>query len=314
MAESAPYFVIINPNSGRRKGRRDWPQIEALLIQAGFNYTHAFTQARLDAVKLAREAVERGIRKIIVVGGDGTLNEAANGILMQNVVPSQDVSLAMIPIGTGNDWGRMYNYPASAEACVTMIREGHTVLQDAGLVRYSEDGITAERYFINVAGVGCDAVVTSDTNRRKDHGGSGKIAYMLSLIRSIFTFSSQPAVIEADGNELFSGELYSANFGICRYSGGGMMQVPNAIPDDGLLDITIIRRVGKIKVIMNTSKLYDGSFVTMKEVSVHRASTVTVNSSAGLLLETDGESLGGAPLTISSITKALRLVVPENNN
>ncbi|MEI6765730.1 MAG: diacylglycerol kinase family protein [Bacteroidota bacterium] len=310
LAEAVSHFIIINPNSGRRKGKRDWPHIATLLQDAGIVYEYTFTHARLDAVTLAKQAVERGIRNIIVIAGDGTLNEAANGILLQQAVPSNEVSLGMIPVGTGNDWGRMYQCPTTFEDCVNMIRDGHSILQDAGVVIFSDAGIIEKRYFINVAGIGCDAVVVKDTNRRKDEGGGGKIAYMLSLLRSIFKFSSLNASITADGQQLFSGELYSANFGICRYSGGGMMQVPHAIPDDGLLDITIIRRVGKMKIIRNTPKLYDGTFTIMKEVSVHRAASVTIHSNNDLLLEADGESLGTAPIEVSVLTKALRIIVP----
>lgn len=311
MTRTATHFIIINPNSGKRRGKRDWPEIASLLEKQGISFEFIFTAKRLDALIFAKQAAENGFRNIIVTGGDGTLNEAVNGIMLQRSVPSHEISIAMIPVGTGNDWGRMYQCPSDYKECVKMIAQGHTVLQDAGKVQFVLAGEIQERYFMNVAGIGCDAVVVRDTNSRKDRGSSGRIAYMLSLARSIFKFSSQKAVVAADGNTVFNGALYSANFGICRYSGGGMMQVPKAIPDDGLFDITIIGDVGKLKIVRNTARLYDGSFTAMKEVSTFRCAAATVHSNDGLLLEADGEMLGTAPIEFSILPRALRFVIPE---
>jgi YegS/Rv2252/BmrU family lipid kinase len=300
-------YVIVNPNAGRKKARRDWPATDTLLRGAGIAFTHVFTSGVSDATGLARAAVEAGHRHIITVGGDGTFNEVANGILLQKIVPPQEVLMSMIPVGTGNDWCRMYGIPSDIPAAVEVIRGGHFVLQDAGRVAYTAGNARAERFFINIAGMGMDARVVFDTNRRKEQGNAGKVAYLMSLISATFSYKALPVKISLDDADIFNGLLYSANVGICKFSGGGMQQVPFAVPDDGLFDVTIIRKVSKVKVMVNMRKLYDGSFVKMKEVSTHRASRVLLQSDAPVLLEADGESLGNPPFEFSILPRALRI-------
>ncbi len=311
---SSQYYVIINPNAGKHLGMRLWPELARLLKESGIPFIHIFTEKPLDAQGFTLNAVQYGYRKIIIVGGDGTLNEAVNGLFLQAIVPSYEITLAMIPVGTGNDWGRMYGIPADHASSVKMIREDYTILQDLGIASYSKDGLRKERYFINVAGIGCDASVTFDMNRRKEKGGGGNISYFMSLMKNLLKYSLVHAAIEADGQVIFDGALYSANIGIGKYNGGGMMQLPKAIPDDGLFDITIIGRLGKFSVIRNLGKLYDGSFVKIKLVSLHRASTVAVKSNETVLLEVDGESLGTAPCEFRILPRAIRVLVPRKNH
>jgi YegS/Rv2252/BmrU family lipid kinase len=304
------HLVIINPNAGRKLGQRDWPVISKLLEDAGIPFGHEFTKGRFGAQALARDAASKGCKNIITVGGDGTFNEVVNGILLQKETDSKQISLAFIPVGTGNDWGKMYSLPSEYSEAVKVISENNTVLQDAGLVSYNTDKGIEERYFANVAGIGLDAVVVFDTNLRKERGSGGKTAYLLSLLKAMLRYSSLKAKIVMDGDIVFEGYLYSANVGICKYSGGGMQQVPNAIPDDGLFDITIISKVSKGKVILNVKGLYDGSFTKLKEVSTHRGASIQIDSTDPLLLEVDGESLGRPPFNFSILEKVLKIVVP----
>ena len=101
------WFVIVNPNAGKRKGEKDWLEIAAQLTAAGIEYASVFTEHRGHAVVLTRKYVENGYRNIIVVGGDGTLNEVVNGIFTQAHVPCEKITLAIIPVGAGNDWCRV---------------------------------------------------------------------------------------------------------------------------------------------------------------------------------------------------------------
>ena len=302
--------VILNPNAGKRLGLQHWPVIQRLLEEAKLECSVVFTAGRMDACRLAREAVREGIRHLIIVGGDGTLNEAAHGILTEAGEAACDITLSLIPVGTGNDWTRMYGIPHEYKAAVAVIAAGRTVLQDAGYVTYHAAEGQAGRYFLNAAGVGMDAEVIRDTNQKKDRGGGGKIGYMKSLLMAVFRYKPKSARIRVDGKDAFSGLLYSANVGVCRYSGGGMQQVPNALPDDGLFDVTIIREVSIWRVITNVKGLFDGSFIRMKEVSTFRATHVEISSADELLLEVDGESLGLPVFDFRLLPGALRVSVP----
>ncbi|MCX6272810.1 MAG: acylglycerol kinase family protein, partial [Bacteroidetes bacterium] len=111
VAVSSDWLTIVNPNAGLKKAARDWKNISYLLKRNDIRYFSVFTERRLHAITLTRELLKKGYRKILVVGGDGTLNEVVNGIFTQNDVNPRDLTLAMIPVGTGNDWCRMYNIP-----------------------------------------------------------------------------------------------------------------------------------------------------------------------------------------------------------
>ena len=173
------WYVIINPNAGKGKGKKDWARISSLLEKADIGYEAVFTRDTHDAIGLAGAAVRAGWRRFVVVGGDGTMNEAVNGILEQDEVPVQEIRLGIISVGTGNDWGRMFGIPTDYAGAVETLRREKLFLQDAGIVRYEQHGRQHQRYFINIAGPGFDAVVVQRANRNKqkgkDSGGEGKL-------------------------------------------------------------------------------------------------------------------------------------------
>ncbi|MBQ5691789.1 MAG: acylglycerol kinase family protein, partial [Alistipes sp.] len=126
------WFVVVNPISGGGKGLGDFPKISHLLRENGIKHDPAFTEHRYHATELAVEAVNRGYRKIIVVGGDGTLNEVVNGLFIQKQCEPKDVLLAVIAVGTGNDWVRTFGIPRNYTTAIRAIKEGKTFLQDVG--------------------------------------------------------------------------------------------------------------------------------------------------------------------------------------
>jgi YegS/Rv2252/BmrU family lipid kinase len=307
------WLIIVNPNAGSRKGQKDWPGIADLLNENDIHYEAKFTEKRGHATEICMKGIRDGYRKLVVVGGDGTLNEVANGILMQDVCKKDETTLGMIPLGTGNDWGKMYGLPKKYEHAVSMLRKGHDIFQDVGLVRYYDNGTHRERYFINVSGMGYDALVALKTNRMKDKGRGSTLSYLLNIFTGLFQYRNTYFDIQLDGKKVFSGKVLSMNLGIGKYNGGGMMQVPDAIPDDGLLDITVIKAISKFSIVRHVSKLYDGSFVNLKFVNQYRGRTCTIVSRppGSALLEADGESLGHSPLEFSVLPRALRVIVPE---
>ena len=309
---SNSWLVIVNPNAGNKKGKKDWPTIKNKLEKHGFNFHAVFTEQRNHAVSLTARMIGEGYRKIMVVGGDGTLNEVANGIFNQKDCPPEDMLIGMIPVGTGNDWGRTYNIPKKYGKAIKVISKENTFTQDVGYVEYHDDDGAHERYFVNVSGMGYDALVAEKTNRMKDRGRGGTLAYFLNIFTGLFQYKYTPFKISVDDKEVFSGRVLSMNIGICKYNGGGLMQLPSAIPDDGLIDITVIKAISRLKIIQNVAKLYDGSFVKLNFVSTFRGKTCTVVSrpEGRVLLEADGETLGHSPLHFSIREKALRFIIP----
>lgn len=307
MLNQEKWLIIVNPNAGAGKGEKNWPAIEKILVREGFNFHAEFTGSMGDAVRIARQGIEAGIRNIAVVGGDGTLNEAANGILAQNVIPSSDITLALIPVGTGNDWGRMYEIPHDAGASIALLRNGKRFLQDVCRVSYRDDENTKSRFFINLAGIGFDAEVVRRTNASKQAGHGGHLLYLFQLLMALFSYKSLPIRIVLDDTERVA-SFFAISIGICKYKGGGMITAPHAIPDDGLIDITLIHHIGRLEVLRSLPLLFNGRIHTHKKVETFRASKVILTSDRQAHLETDGELLGTTPLEFTIMPRTLRVV------
>lgn len=306
------WFVVVNPKAGSKKTQADWPLIKKLLRKAGFVFESKFTEHQYHATQLATDAiVNKGFRKIIVVGGDGTLNEVVVGIFNQKEVKTTDISVGVISVGTGNDWGRMYNMPAKYEDQISIIKKNNEYLHDIGEVKYLHHDKEKVHYFINIAGMGFDALVAKKSNIAKQNGASGIITYLINLVTGLFQFSYNYVEIEQSGNKIFSGKIFSMSIGICKFNGGGMMQLPNAISNDGLFDVTVIRKVSRLKVIRNIKNLYDGSFIKIKEVETFTGNEFKINAipQKSVFLETDGESLGNSPLYFSILPRSLKVII-----
>ena len=303
------YLVIVNPNSGSRKGEKDWLLITKLLVQYGIIFDNVFTEHKNHAIDLSREAVLKGYRKIIVVGGDGTMNEVINGIFLQEVVPTNNIQIGMIPVGTGNDWGRMYGISHDYEKAIQIINENNLFIQDAGKITYKNIE-NHTRYFVNMAGMGYDALVAQKTNLMKEQGKGGPFAYLINLFLGLIQYKFNHMMIMIDGEQKYNGKVFSISVGICKYNGGGMMQLPNAIPNNGQFDITLIKKASKFKVITNIKNLYDGSFVKIPEVELFTGKKIEINARPkhSVFLEADGESLGHSPIVFEIIPKSVCLI------
>lgn len=302
------WLVIVNPNAGLRKAEKDWKQISSLLVKNEIPFKSVFTEHRDHAVRLSKKFIEAGFRKIIVVGGDGTFNETVNGIFNQQRLFPTEITLGMIPVGTGNDWARMFHIPVQCPGAIRVIKNGKTFIQDVGKVVYHDSGKQLQRYFVNMTGMGFDAMVAEKTNKQKEMGKGGPLSYFYNIFTSLFSFQNTQYEILVDDQKI-RGQVFSLNVGICKYNGGGMMQLPFADPADGLMDVTVINKIGRLKVIRNVKKLYDGSFTELPQVKTYQGKKVSVASTRKLFLEADGESLGHSPFSFDILPKSLRVIV-----
>lgn len=306
------WFVVVNPASANGRTARTWESIAQKLTQAGIPYTAAFSQRKGHSMVLTREAIRAGYRKIIAVGGDGTNNEVANGIMKQDVAHPQDVTMAVIPVGTGNDWIRTHNIPKNIDQAIALIKKGNTTLQDVGLVSFEKDSyLKGNRYFINVAGVGFDAFVTHASNHQTNFLGSSPLFYMYLVAVNVFKYTLQRAKLTFDKTEL-SNRFYTINVGICKYSGGGMQIVPQAVHDDGKFALTYATDVSKWEVIKATPLFRNGKIGTHPKITTTHARYIKIESIDGdaIGVEVDGEYLGETPIEFHLYDKALRVVVP----
>ena len=304
------WIAIVNMAAGGGKTRKDWPLIAQILQREGIRYEPFFTDRRLHASIIARNKIKEGYSRIIVIGGDGTMNEVINGVFAQKRVHTTEVMLGMISVGTGNDWARTFNIPSDYEGAVRTIKEQKTFIQDAGLVHYLKNGKEWKRYFINIAGMGFGARVVERANRSKEKGKSSTALYFYNIFYSLLQYRSRKAVIQIDGTA-FNRKIFLLNVGIGKYNGGGMIPVPHAIADDGLYSITLIRKIGKLNVLANLKKLYNGTIITHSKVETYMARSVQIDDASKLRIETDGESLGHGPVSFEIIPRSVRVISGE---
>jgi YegS/Rv2252/BmrU family lipid kinase len=305
------WIVIVNPNAGNGKGKKDWETISGHLKNENISFAVRFTEKKGHAINLTIEAITAGYRKIITVGGDGTLNEVVNGVFANTVCKTTDIVLSLIPVGTGNDWGRMFGIPLDYLKAVKIIADNKTLLHDAGLVSFYNGDEKKSRHFINIAGLGFESVVVKKTNIQKDNGRGGKLIYFYNLLTSLLAYKNTKSEITIDGR-ISHANIFSLNVGNGRYCGGGMRQTPNAIPDDGLLDVTIINGMGKFEIIRNLKILYDGKILQHPKIDGYKCKSIKVTSEDVMLAEADGESLGQTPAEFSIVPLGLKIVYGTN--
>ena len=297
--ENNKWLVVVNPMASVGKSGKDWPLIKQTLINEGIEFDDVMTEYPRHAIEIVRNAiVEKGYRKFISVGGDGTNNEVINGIFTQDAVPTTEITMATMPIGTGNDWRRTFDIPLEYDVVAKIIKAGHTFSHDIGKLTYYNDGDPKIRYFLNAAGTGLDQMVCNSTNMMKQQGKGGTIRYLISVVKCLLTYKVTHIQIEIDNQIVFDDQILSVSVGNCRFNGGGMMMMPNAIPDDGQLDVTVIRKVSIFKFAANVKAIYDGTFIKkLKEVQTYRGKHIKIVSIPphSLLVETEGEDLNNSP-------------------
>jgi YegS/Rv2252/BmrU family lipid kinase len=300
------WHIIANPISGNGKVERHWPEIERLLQELGFSYSVHFTERRGHAVQLVEEAVLKGRRHLLGIGGDGTNHEIANGILSQKFVAPAEISYALLPAGTGKDWARQYDIPADPRRRLERLLEMKTVQQDAGMVRYFRDGQPQKRFFINVAGMAYDGFIGKKLLKNRI---TNRLHYLFLVAKYLFEYKLSKARIFFDNQEV-EDFFYTINVGLCRYSGGGMQLVPQAVPDDGLFALTFARRLPKWEVLLQTPRFYNGTLLSHPKVEGFQAKSIRVEhiGDTPTLLEADGEFLGETPAEFVLLEKALRII------
>ncbi len=303
------WFVIVNPVAGSGRGLIDFPQISRLLRNDDIRHDAVFTEHKHHATELTVTAANQGYRRIIVIGGDGTLNEVVNGLFIQKAVEPREMLLAVIAVGTGNDWVRTFGIPQHYSEAIRAIREERSFLQDVGTVTYTESHYTQTRYMANVAGLGFDAHVISTFNHLKIKGYKGGWMYLYSILKSYFRYKSSGARIWVDDEVVFNDLMFSLAIGICKYNGGGVQQLPTALADDGLLDLTIIRPVHWWHIVFRLKKLFNGDIYQIGHVIHAQGRKVRIEAAPLIQLEADGELMGGTPVEVNIRQRAIRVVV-----
>ncbi len=237
------------------------------------------------------------------MGGDGTVNEIANGIA------GRDVELAIIPRGTGWDFVRSFGIPRRLDDAVRIAREGHVRELDLGLARYrSWQGDEREAYFANAASAGMSGAIAQRANETSKALG-GKISYFWATFAVFSRWRNSEVELSVDDVHRRA-RMHDVIVSNGRYLGGGMMLTPEAEPDDGVFDVLTIGDLSKRDLILTLPKTYRGRHLPHPKAELLRGRRVEVHAERPLPVQLDGEQPGTTPATFEVVPRALRLVVP----
>ena len=295
------WYFIVNPRAGSGKTMSEWVPAERLMEELGIPYVTAMTDHKKHATTLAREAAAAGYRRISAVGGDGSLHEVMGGICSwcaENGVSPEEFYLAVVPIGSGNDWIKSCHVPDNVSDVIRMIGEGEFGKMDV-IRGISKNGRIS--YMANVGGVGFDSHVCDRVNRQKDRGMRGRMIYLDGLRYTMFHLDPIRISVFADGEAVFSGEAYSLAQGNGAWSGGGMRQVPLAVNDDGILDYMIVPRTKLRLLVPEVRRLFSGTAHESELIRSGRCKCLEIAPLDDLsedIIEFDGEIVGTLPLRI----------------
>jgi YegS/Rv2252/BmrU family lipid kinase len=272
-------LLLVNPAAGGGRGERALPPALAAARKAWGHVEVVRTTGQRDAVELGRRAAEQGIERLIVVGGDGTIHEAANGLLGSGVAADSLPEVGIVPIGTGNDFARLTGtHGLSPIAAVARLAGGQRKLFDVGLA-WGE-------YFVNSLGLGFDAVVASHVPRYRHLWRP--LIYPTAVLRSYRSYRSVQVVVEGDDAD-YRGGIFCIEVGIGKSAGGGFFLTPGAEPDDGLFDVCLITPLSHLRFVTCMPTAFWGRHTRFREVRMSQTSGVMVRSDAPLLAHFDGE-------------------------
>ena len=298
--------LIVNPEAANGAVGKNWPRIRDFLQAEGARFDAALTEKPGHATQLARQALDDGYRTIVAVGGDGTVNEVINGLVVEGSV-DPEATLGIIPWGTGADFTRMLGIPRDyMEACRHLLRSEPQPV-DLGRITCLREGQEVERYFINAAGLGFDGEVAEIVNRFPKVLG-GTITYLTCLLIGLVTYRNKNIELSFDGQPV-RGRVNSVVVCNGRYFGGGMFIAPGAALDDGLFYVVILGNLNKLEVVVNLPRIYKGTHLTHPKVSHFSAKEIHIEAKERMFLQAEGELIGEAPATFQMIPRALRVLV-----
>ncbi len=311
--------VIVNPNSQGGALGRKWSELaDAIRRQLPFEVVR--TAGPGDATRLAAEALRGGAEIVVAVGGDGTINEVANGFFTAGKPIAPGAALAVLPFGTGGDFVRTTKVPKDWGQAVKVLGKGVRRTIDVGRLDHviaagkpgaGKDGV---RMFVNIASFGLSGVTDRYANQSKKRFG-GKVSFFAATTRALFAYDNQRVRMVFDDKPADAVDMTISTVAVAngRYFGGGMFIAPEAELDDGLFDVVALGDMGLSDFLFKSRRLYAGTHLTMDKVSHRRAAVLRAEpASPGQIVEldVDGETPGILPATFRVVPRALDLIVP----
>jgi diacylglycerol kinase (ATP) len=290
--------VIANPTSGRGKGARLIPQIDALLRSLGVEHTMHVCTGPEDPERLARLAADGGADIVAALGGDGQVGLCANGVI------GSGSALAVIPAGTGNDFARHIGLDRKDPLAAARLLSSPTVKKiDVVRVATAE----GERYFVNVGGAGFDSEVNAHANQVRRLKGTPKYIYSTFVTLARFQPGEFKVVVDGTSHDLAAMMIAVGNG---SSYGGGMKITPEGRVDNGTLEVCVLGRLSKASFVMTFPKVFSGKHVEHPAVTMFRGCEIEISADRPFQVYADGEPVGALPATFTVVPATLPLVVP----
>jgi YegS/Rv2252/BmrU family lipid kinase len=303
---SNSWFIIANPIAGNHNFYKQWKKIKLLFNNKNIHFAFAFSNYSKHEIELVQNAIQKGFRNIISIGGDGTLHHVVNGIMLQRYVKTSDITIGVIPLGTGNDWIKTYKIPNNIEKAIDIICEKKIILQDIGVI---ETKNKTKTFFNNVAGLGYDGYIVYKLKKLKY---LGSIAYLLSGLVGLLFYKK--SVLKINFNKkIIETKCLMTSIGICKFSGGGMQFSKEVNTTDGLFDITIAKNLTILELVFNIHKLYNGKIVNHKKIETYKTNKINIiPKNSKTLIQADGELIGRGQMKVEIIKKAIKFIICKN--
>lgn len=301
---------LVNPKSGGGSVEKNWDSISQRIQKEIGSFDFTFTRSKGDGSKKARELMDSKLDVLAIIGGDGTVSEAIDGV-MRSQDPSQ-VSLVVLNLGTGGDFSKTLGVPGDLEIALNKIDTGKRTPVDVGKVIYNResDQQQADRYFINITGCGMAGAVVRSVNRSsKKFGG---FSYYLGSLSNVLSYHNKPIRFRLDGGEWIEKKI--TTLAICngQYFGGGMRVSPHSELGDGYFDITILNDWNLFSKAFYSKNFYNGTILTTPGVESYKCKKIEIQpleSNNPAIIDCDGEDIGVVPMTVEVIPSPVNFLV-----
>ncbi len=285
-------FVIWNPFSGG-KSEKIMRLLSDRLNQEQMPFEVFDTRQTKGATQVVSQNFDDSFTDLIIIGGDGTINESVNGL-------QYDIPVSIIPAGTGDDFIKNVSIGKSLD------EQLHTAIH--GSVIQIDLGQCNDRKFVNGVGIGFDGQIVEDMASRRVALLSGHAAYYYHVLRILGGYKERPFIYRIDDQD-YQKDLILLTVGNGTTFGGGFKLMPEANINDGLLEICEIGKVSGLRRFLNIHKLSNGTHGSLKEINFYKAQSVTIEANNLLFAHIDGERMGQPPFEIKVLPKALQLRV-----
>ena len=299
------WFAIANPKSRAGKSEGLLNRVEALLIKNQIDFELHKTYVAGDEIMLVEKATSLGYRKILCIGGDGTIQKIVAGIQIQKNIPKENILFGLVPLGTGNDWAKSKGISLKISESIPFLNSGKIKAQDVGLANIKAGEKEIKRYFITYSGVGFDSFMLKKIQSYK---WLGKFSYLFCALMNFMNYKNIEVEIETDEAKINS-KVFLLGVGLCKFTGGGMQLIKTPAGTSGQLNMTIAQDLSKMEIIKIFFSLFNGGvFKKHKILTLSSKKILIVAKNTVLTCQGDGEIFGAGKVSYSVVKKGLRYI------